>query len=54
MVESFAPWELERLGRLKLSQSGDTPIPDPRLEARGAPVTETSHEYVVRKPNAED
>ena len=54
MNETLSPWELERLGRLKLSKSGDTPIPDTRLEVRGAPVTETSHEYRIRKSNAED
>jgi len=45
--------ELEHLGQVRLTQSGEAPLPlDARAIVNGAPVTEQSHEFVLRKPDA--
>jgi len=41
-------------GGYALAGDGKTPIPNiKRVEINGAPVTEATHEFVIRKPNAQ-
>lgn len=42
--------ELELYGKVALSPSGQ-PLPPAQLEINGAPVHETSHEYVIPAAN---